>query len=87
MLKTPVKERAKAQATTMNEKQRHALTTLANDLHRLNNSVISAVEAGLSVELQRASRHHAGGGFWGDLMIPIIVKQSEGTAEQNAASA
>ena len=34
-----------------------------------------AVESGLSVELQRTARHHADGGYWGDLLMPIIVKQ------------
>ena len=76
MLKTHVKDRAVDQSTTMNEKQRVAINRLANELHRLNNAVIAAVDQGISVELQRGARHHAEGGFWGDLMIPIVVKQS-----------
>jgi len=76
MLTTHVRDRAEAQSTTMNEKQRIAIQRLANDLHRLNNAVISAVDSGLSVELQRGARHHTEGGFWGDLMIPVVVKQS-----------
>jgi hypothetical protein len=60
----------------MNERQKLAINRRANELHRLNNAVISAVESGISVELQRGARHHAEGGFWGDLMIPIVVKQS-----------
>ena len=76
MLKTHVKDRAEAQTSEMSEAQRTAINRLANELHRLNNAVISAVETGISVELQRGARHHVDGGFWGDLMIPIVVKQS-----------
>ena len=57
MLTTHVKDRAEAQSATMNDKQRDAIKRLANDLHRLNNSMIYAVNAGISVELQRGSRH------------------------------
>ena len=59
----------------MNETQKSAIRILANDLHRLNQAVIKAVESGLSVELQRTARHHSEGGYWGDLLMPIIVKQ------------
>ena len=76
MLQTHVKDRAEAQTSSMNEKQSEAIRRLANDLHRLNNAVIAAVDSGLSVELQRGARHHAEGGYWGDLMIPIVVKQA-----------
>lgn len=70
-----VKERAEDLATTMDEQQQSAIRMLANDLHRLNQAVVRAVESGLSVELQRTARHHAEGGYWGDLLVPIIVKQ------------
>jgi hypothetical protein len=76
MFKTHVKDRATAQSTEMNEGQKLAINRLASELHRLNNAVIAAVESGVSVELQRGARHHSEGGFWGDLMIPIVVKQS-----------
>ena len=76
MLQTHVKDRAEAQTSNMNDKQSEAIRRLANELHRLNNAVIAAVDSGLSVELQRGARHHAEGGYWGDLMIPIVVKQS-----------
>ena len=76
MLQTHVKDRAEAQTSNMNDKQSEAIRRLANELHRLNNAVIAAVESGLSVELQRGARHHAEGGYWGDLMIPIVVKQA-----------
>jgi len=75
MIKTKVKERAEAQTTTMSEPQTAALRMLGNDLHRLNQAVVRCVESGLSVELQRTARHHADGGYWGDLLVPIVVKQ------------
>ncbi len=74
-MKANVKERAESFASSMNEEQKMAIRMLANDLHRLNASVVKAVDAGLSVELQRSARHHHEGGFWGDLLTPIVVKQ------------
>lgn len=68
-----VKERAEEQATTMSADQQAMIRMLANDLHRLNQSVMNAVEAGVSVELIRSARHHGGNGNWGDLLIPVIV--------------
>ncbi|OLP58136.1 hypothetical protein BJF93_05770 [Xaviernesmea oryzae] len=73
---TRVKERAEEQATTMNGDQQAAIRALANDLHRLNHSVMRAVEAGVSVELVRSARHHGGDGQWGDLMIPVVVTRA-----------
>ena len=75
MLRTHVRDRAAAQTTTMTERQKQAVMRLANEVHRLNHAVVNVVESGLSVELQRVARHHAGGGYWGDLMIPVVVKQ------------
>jgi hypothetical protein len=73
--RTRVKERAEEQASAMNNDQQAAIRIVANDLHRLNQSVMKAVEAGVSVELVRSARHHAGDGNWGDLLIPVIVTQ------------
>ena len=70
---TRVKERAAEQASTMSDDQQSAIRSLANDLHRLNHSVMKAVEAGVSVELVRSARHHGGDGNWGDLLIPVVV--------------
>jgi len=53
--------------------QDKAIQRLANDLHRLNNAVIEAVEAGMNVELVRASRYHDSAGNWGDMLVPIIT--------------
>ena len=72
-VQTRVKERAEEQSTSMTAEQQAAIRSLANDLHRLNHSVIKAVEAGVSVELVRSARHHAGDGHWGDLMIPVVI--------------
>ena len=73
--RTRVKERAEEQVSTMNPDQQASIRMLANDLHRLNQSVMKAVEAGVSVELVRSARHHGGTGNWGDLLIPVIVTQ------------
>ena len=81
MVKAKVKERtqsmAQSLAPSMADDQQAAIRMLGNELHRLNQAVISCVEAGLSVELQRTARHHADGGYWGDLLVPIIVKQRD----------
>ena len=74
--KTRVKERAEEQSTTMSASQQTAIRMIANDLHRLNQSVMKAVEAGVSVELVRSARHHGGDGNWGDLLIPVVVTQA-----------
>lgn len=74
-VQTRVKERAEEQASAMNTDQQAAIRMLANDLHRLNHSVMKAVDAGVSVELVRSARHHSEGN-WGDLMIPVVVTQA-----------
>jgi hypothetical protein len=68
--KPPVKQRAEEQSSAMTAEQQSAIRMVANDLHRLNQSVMKAVEAGVSVELVRS---HGGDGNWGDLLIPVIV--------------
>jgi len=70
--KPSVKDRANEQSNNMNEDQQSTIRALANDLHRLNASVMKAVEAGVSVELMRSARHHSGEGAWGDLLTPIL---------------
>jgi hypothetical protein len=74
--KPKVKERSEEFTTFMNNEQQSAIRQLGNDLHRVNNSVIRCVELGLAVELQRVARHHADGGYWGDLLVPVVMKQS-----------
>ena len=75
-----VKERAEEQSYAMTDNQQAAIRMLANDLHRLNQAVMNAVEAGISVELVRSARHHGGDGNWGDLMIPVIVAKGKEAA-------
>jgi len=70
-----VKQRAEEQSSAMTSDQQAAIRILANDLHRLNQAVMHAVEAGVSVELVRSARHHGGKGNWGDLLIPVVVTQ------------
>lgn len=77
-IKTHVKERAEEQSTSMTTDQQAAIRMVANDLHRLNQAVMKAVDAGVSVELVRSARHHGGEGNWGDLLIPVIVTQGRG---------
>ena len=79
-IKTHVKERAEEQSSAMTQDQQAAIRMLANDLHRLNQAVMKAVEVGVSVELVRSARHHGGGGNWGDLLIPVIVAQGRAAA-------
>lgn len=75
-----VKERSEEQSSSMSQDQQSAIRMLANDLHRLNQAVMNAVDAGVSVELVRSARHHGGDGNWGDLMIPVIVAQGKAAA-------
>ncbi|WP_284777019.1 hypothetical protein [Agrobacterium sp. lyk4-40-TYG-31] len=75
-----VKERTEEQSSSMSQDQQNAIRMLANDLHRLNQAVMNAVEAGVSVELVRSARHHGGDGNWGDLLIPVIVAQGKAAA-------
>jgi hypothetical protein len=64
----------------MNADQQAVIRMLANELHRLNQTVMNAVEAGVSVELVRSARHHGGNGNWGDLLIPVVVAKATQTA-------
>jgi len=70
--KAKVKERAEEQVELLDDEQATAIRMLANEVHRLNQSVVRAVEAGVSVELIRTARHHSSDGTWGDLVVPII---------------
>jgi hypothetical protein len=74
-----VKQRAEEQASAMSTDQQAAIRILANDLHRLNQAVMQAVDAGVSVELVRSARHHGGNGNWGDLLNPVVVTQQTAT--------
>jgi hypothetical protein len=67
-------------ANSMSSEQESALRILANELHRTNEAVMNCVSQGLSVELQRVKRFHSDKGYWGDLVVPIVVKQDSQTA-------
>ncbi len=58
----------------LTDKQMDGIEAVAAQLDRLNAAIRAAVDAGLSVELSRSERYHCGGGCWGDLMKPVIVK-------------
>ena len=71
--KPPVKERAEEQSSAMTEAQSRAIRALADDLHRLNQSVMRVVDSGVSVEILRTARHHSDGN-WGDMVVPVVVR-------------
>lgn len=75
MSKPEQKNRISDMASDMSPEQEAAIRILANELHRVNEAVMNCVEQGLSVELQRVKRHHSEQGFWGDMIVPVIVKQ------------
>jgi len=75
MTKPDMRNRVEELATTMSPEQEAAIRILANELHRVNEAVMNCVQHGLSIELQRVKRHHSEEGYWGDLIVPIIVKQ------------
>jgi len=58
----------------LTEAQMDRIEAVAQHIEDLNAAIRAAVEAGLSVELLRAERHHCGSGCWGDVMKPVIVK-------------
>ncbi|SEP30306.1 hypothetical protein SAMN02799625_05391 [Methylobacterium sp. UNC300MFChir4.1] len=67
--------------------QDRALRRMADAVHHLNLAVIRAVDAGLSVELVRASRHHDGSGNWGDQMVPLVrVREAQADVTDQAAA-
>jgi hypothetical protein len=59
----------------LSAQQQTRFQALAEQAEQLNTAMREAVEAGLSIELQRLSRHHRTGGYWGDILMPMIVKQ------------
>lgn len=53
-------------------KLQKAIRRVAEATHRLNDAIVRAVQAGVSVELVRVSRFHDEAGNWGDQMIPLV---------------
>jgi hypothetical protein len=66
----------KADIHRLSDQQRMQMEQVLNDMAQLNRSIMEAVNAGLTVELQRMSRHHCGGGNWGDIMGPQFLSRS-----------
>lgn len=60
-----------------------AIHRVADAVHRLNEAIQRAVNAGVSVELVRVSRHHGGNGSWGDQVVPTI-RETERKADSAA---
>ena len=58
----------------LTDRQRARIEAVAAQLEYLNAAIRETVDAGLSVELHRSERYHCGGGCWGDMMRPVIVK-------------
>lgn len=56
----------------LSAEQESAIRIIANNLHRLNDAVVKAVEAGVTVELMRTARYHNATGNWGDQLTPVI---------------
>jgi hypothetical protein len=73
--KPQIKNRIEDMASSMSSEQEAAIRILANELHRVNEAVMNCVQHGLSVELQRVKRVHSEQGYWGDMIVPVIVKQ------------
>ncbi len=60
----------------LNDQQANCMAALANQIDALNETMRNAVETGLSIELRRTSRHHQGGGYWGDIIAPNVIKSA-----------
>ena len=67
-----------AEVENMTDEQRRRFLMVARSVEQLNECICSAVDTGLSIELQRALRHHHAGGYWGDIMTPRVVKRGWG---------
>jgi hypothetical protein len=55
-----------------------AVRRVADAVHRVNDAIIRAVGAGISVELVRVSRYHDGLGNWGDQIVPTVREPERG---------
>ena len=57
----------------LNAQQVAAVATLRDRLAKVNAAVVTAVEAGLTIELVRSSRRHSPACTWGDQITPKVV--------------
>jgi hypothetical protein len=60
--------------TEMSQEQQAVLSLLSEQIEKLNASMRRAVDAGMTIELRRSSRHHQEDGYWGDIIAPAVVK-------------
>jgi hypothetical protein len=60
----------------LNDQQQSCMAALASQIDALNASMRDAVDAGLTIELRRSSRHHQDDGCWGDIIAPSVVKSA-----------
>ena len=65
--------------------QERAVRRVADALHRANEAILRAVDAGISVEVIRVSRYHDGRGNWGDQMVPTIREAKREEREATSA--
>lgn len=63
---------AEEEGEGMTAEQESAMRIMANNLHRLNESVAKCVEAGLTIQLVRTARYHSEAGQWGDQLTPVV---------------
>jgi hypothetical protein len=59
--------------SSLDATQAEAVATLREQITKMNIAVRRAVDAGLTIELTRSSRHHSPQCVWGDQMIAKIV--------------
>lgn len=55
------------------EKRELAIRKIANAVHRLNEAVIDGVQAGITIEIMRATKYETDAAT-GDMVVPIIHK-------------
>lgn len=63
---------AEEEGEGMTAAQDSAMRIMANNLHRLNESVARCVDAGLTIQLVRTARYHSESGQWGDQLTPVV---------------
>jgi hypothetical protein len=61
----------------LTDAQAAAMTKVAQMIGHLNAAVAAAVDAGLTVELMRASRHHSDARAWGDQLKPMVARAAD----------
>lgn len=67
----------------MQTPQDKPVASLAQAVETLNKAILEAVDAGVSVNLVRARRHHDGHGNWGDQFITSCDVQQKPPASSN----